>query len=303
MRMARDLYLACIEESPEYAPAWARLGRVYHFLGKFENQATETAERSEQAFQRAFSLNPDLAIAHNMYTPTECDRGRTKQAMLRLMGQVRIRRNDPELFAGLVQACRYCDELKASIAAHFRGRHLDSHLITSAAHTYFLLGDYSNALECYGTKPGYYLDCAALAALGEERLALSMLRERELSGGATGAVRMIMRSLRAYLEGNAQECLNAILASQPLVYDDPEISYYSARHMARINETDHAIAALGAAIDRGFLCATAIAHDPWLESLRSSRQYAEFMQEAGRRCKDTHEAFLAAGGEDVISLT
>ena len=102
--------------------------------------------------KRAFTLNPDLAVAHNLYTAVECDQGRAQKAMLRLLERARFRRNDPDLFAGLVQACRYCDELEASVAAHHRGCRLDSHLVTSAAHTYFLLGDYAKTLDCYGDK-------------------------------------------------------------------------------------------------------------------------------------------------------
>ncbi|HXC48241.1 MAG TPA: protein kinase, partial [Candidatus Sulfotelmatobacter sp.] len=202
MSLARDLYIQSVEESPDYAPAWVRLGRVCHFLGKFSDDVGSDVERSAQAFQRAFALHPELPLAHNFYTPVECDQGRTQQAMLRLLERARSRRNDPELFAGLVQVCRYCDELDASIAAHLRGRHLDPHLMTSAAHTYFLLGDYANTLDCYSKKGAYYLDCASLVAMGDNQIALSKLREREQSGGATGAVQGIMRSLRAYLEGN-----------------------------------------------------------------------------------------------------
>ena len=33
--MARDLYRECLDEDPDYAPAWARLGRCYRFLEKF----------------------------------------------------------------------------------------------------------------------------------------------------------------------------------------------------------------------------------------------------------------------------
>ena len=222
--------------------------------------------------------------------------------MLRLLERARSHRNDPELFAGLVQACRYCDELDASIAAHFRGRHLDPHLMTSAAHTYFLLGDYANTLDCYSKKGAYYLDCAALVAMGENQIALSKLREREQSGGATGSVQGIMRSLRAYLEGNWEECLNAIAAAETVISKDPETLFYSARHLARINETDRAISALSAAIDRGFVCASAISRDPWFNSLRSCPRYAEVMKEALWRRSETHAAFLAAGGEQVISV-
>jgi serine/threonine protein kinase len=302
MSLARDLYLQSLEESPNYAPAWVRLGRVCHFLGKFGDDADGNMERSEQAFNRAFALNPDLAIAQNFYTSTECEQGHSQTAMVRLLQRARSRRNDAELFAGLVQACRYCDELDASIAAHLRGRHLDPHLMTSAAHTYFLLGDYDNTLDCYGKKGGYYLDCAALVAVGEHQAALSKLREREQSGATTGAVQGVMRSLRCYLEGNWEECLNAILAADTAIRNDPEVLFYSARHLARIEETERAISMLSTAIDRGFLCPSVISRDPWFAPLRSLPRYIELMKKAERRRSETHAAFLTAGGEQIISV-
>jgi hypothetical protein len=78
--------------------------------------------------------------------------------------------------------------------------------------------------------------------------------------------------------------------------------FYAARHLARINETGRAISALSSAIDRGFLCASAISRDPWFASLRSSPLYVDLMKEAERRRSETHAAFLAAGGEQVISI-
>jgi serine/threonine protein kinase/tetratricopeptide (TPR) repeat protein len=302
MGIARDLYLQCLDESPDYAPAWVCLGRVYHFLGKFGDDARGNEVLSEKAFHRAFALNPELAIAHNFYTPVECDQGHAKKAMVRLLERARFRRNDAELFAGLVQACRYCDELDASIAAHFRGRHLDPHLATSAGHTYFLMGNYTSAIELYSTQVSYYLDCAALAAMGESATALSILRERERSGGAVGAVQALMRSLRAYLEGNTEECVNAIVNANATQLVDPEVSFYAARHFARVGQTDRAISALSAANDRGFLCASALARDTWFDSLRSEPRYAALMQDAERRRGETHAAFLAAGGLQVIGI-
>jgi serine/threonine protein kinase/tetratricopeptide (TPR) repeat protein len=301
MALARDLYLQCLDESPDYSPAWARLGRSYHFLDKFDEDAGENLQHAEKAFRRAFDLNPDLSIAHNFYTSVECDQGRAQNAMLRLVERARSHRNDPELFAGLVQACRYCDELEASIAAHHRGRHLDPHLMTSAAHTYFLLGDYGSTIDCYGKKAGYYLDCAALAAQGDTQAALALLRERtQLKGG--GAIQGIMRSLRAYLEDDWEECLNAIETGEAIMFKDPETSFYTARHLAAINQTDRAISALSNAIDKGYLCATAISRDPWFVSLQPSPRFAELMRKAALRRNESHAAFLTAGGEQVISV-
>ena len=38
--LARDLYLRCVEEDPRYAPAWARLGRMYRVIGKYLPERT-----------------------------------------------------------------------------------------------------------------------------------------------------------------------------------------------------------------------------------------------------------------------
>ena len=72
--------------------------------------------------------------------------------------------------------------------------------------------------------------------------------------------------------------------------------------LARIDQTDRAISALSAAIGRGFLCASAMARDPWFASLRSDPRYAELMEDADQRRNESHAAFLAAGGGQVISI-
>jgi eukaryotic-like serine/threonine-protein kinase len=302
MKLARGLYLQCLEADPEYAPAWARLGRVDRFIEKFVEDVDQNFERANQAFAKAFALNPDLTIAHNLYTPIECDQGRAQQAMLRLLQRARSCRNDPELFAGLVQACRYCDELDASLAAYLHSHYLDPHVVTSVAHTYFLRGEYQKSLDCYGTKPGYYLDCAALAALGDTRTALARLREREQAGGASGSVRAIMQSLRAYLEGNFEECLRAIEAGEFHARKDLESQYYMGRQFAQIGETERAIKVLSSVVDKGLLCGSALSRDPSFASLRSSPAYSEVILAAEARRGQAHAAFLEAGGPQILNL-
>lgn len=299
MRLARDLYLRCIEDSPAYAPAYARLGRTYHFLSKF-SQRGHNVEQAEQAFRRAFQLNADLSIAHNWCTPAECDRGQALQAMLRLLKRAQTRRNDPDLFAGLVHACRYCGEPDASLAAHRRGRRLDPNLITSAEHTYFLLGDYTNGLNCYRSAGGaYYLECAMLSAMGDDRTALRLLKERESSVLGT-ALQSLMHSLRAVLEGDREACLLAVAETDWAQVPDPEILFYMSRHLARIGESESAIKALSSTLDRGFLCTIAIRQDPWFDSLRMTPDFTMLLQRAERESAAVHAEFLAAGGDQVI---
>ena len=298
MKAARDLYLQCVETDPQYAPAWARLGRVHRFIEKFGEDTTENFQLAGAAFQRAFALNPDLGLAHNLYTPIECDQGRAPQAMVRLLERARYRTNDPELFAGLVQACRYAGELRASVAAHERACVLDPHAATSVAHTYFLLGDYPQTLAHYPSKGGYYLDCAALAGLGQNERALALLRERE----ATGSVHGVIQSLRAYLEGKFDEAVRAIAACEDMTRRDPESRFYTCRHLARMGAPEPAMEALSGVIDQGFLCAYPLRHDCWLDPLRALPQFQELASKAERRQAEAHQSFLSAGGDWILDV-
>ena len=66
---ARDLYRRCVELDPKYAPAWARLGRVHRVMAKYlAGDPKENIAAAEAAFRRALELNPDLPLAHNLYT-------------------------------------------------------------------------------------------------------------------------------------------------------------------------------------------------------------------------------------------
>jgi TolB-like protein len=302
MQLARGLYLQCLEVDPQYAPAWACLGRVNRFVDKFAGDIDQGFERANEAFAKAFVLNPDLTIAHNLYTLIECDQGGAQQAMHRLLQRARSRRNDPELFAGLVQACRYCDELDASLAAYFRSRLLDPRAITSVAHTYFMLGEYQKSLDCYGEKAGYYLDCAALAALGDTRTAIAKLHQREQSSGAPRHMRALMQSLRACLEGNFAECLHAIESGELLAQRDLESQYYTGRHLALIGEAERAIKALSGVIESGFLCGSALTRDSSFASLRSSPAFSDLISFAESRRNQVHAAFLEAGGPQILNL-
>src|SRR6516165_3270519 len=95
--------------------------------------------------------------------------------MSRLLGQAEKYPNDSELFSGLVQATRYCGLLQESLVAHCHARRCDPRIVTSVAHTCFLLGDYEKTLELYPPGNRFYLDAAALAVAGRESEAAELL--------------------------------------------------------------------------------------------------------------------------------
>jgi hypothetical protein len=112
-----------------------------------------------------------------------------------------------------------------------------------------------------------------------------------------------MYSLRAYLEGNFQECLHAIEAGDSLTQKDLESQFYVGRQLAQIGQVEKAISLLQHVIDEGFLCSSSLARDPWFSSLRSSPAYAELLRHAEVRRSQAHAAFLEAAGPQTLNLT
>ena len=297
--MARDLYRECVDEDPDFGPAWARLGRCYRFLQKFGQEGSQSLELAKWAFHRAFALNPDLPIAHNLYTQMEADSGHAQEAMVRLLGQEEKHPNDPELFAGLVQACRYCGLLDESIRAHHRARRLDSRVVTSVAHTFFLLGDYERTIEWHPPGLRCYLDLAALAAAGRETEAAELLGRRSIPGGQFPAM---MGSLRFSLRGDhagSLEIVRQALTLRPTA--DTEAKFYLTRQLARDGAHEEALRTIPDLATEGFLCSTALRCDPWLRPLARLPDFQDVLDEVLSREAEARAAFQAAGGDKALS--
>ncbi len=167
--VARDLYRQCVDEDPSFAPAWANLGRCHRLLAKyFLDRPPENLARADEAYRRALELDPGLPVAHKLYAHREAEVGRARDAMVRLLGLARSTRNDPEIFAGLVHACRYCGLLEASEAAHREARRLDPHISTSVVYTWWARGDMARVLAETSDAGDSELRTMALEALGRQ---------------------------------------------------------------------------------------------------------------------------------------
>ena len=299
LSLARDLYQECLREDPHYAPAWARLGRVYRVLGKFGDAgAEENLSRAEAAFVRALAINPDLSVAHNLQSYLEIDSGRAHDAMVRLVERAHRRATDPEIFAGLVHACRFCGLLDASLAADELARRFDRSIATSVTNTYFHLGDYQRALGSVQSSAEPVSNVFALMMLGRDGEALEKLHNTDAIEVAIP--RRWAESLRLLLEGRRVEGLAATHAILPEGYRDPESLYFVARQLIFFGSDVSGMPLLARAVDEGFFCFTALARDPWLDGVRTDPAFTNILRRAESRRRDAHAAFVEAGGDRLL---
>ena len=287
MTRARELYWLCLAEDPTFALAWAWLGRCCWFLGKFSGNPSADVELADAAFRRAFLIDPDLACAHQFYTPVETDLGEARRALARLLKRIECNPGEPESFTGLVQVLRFCGLLRESIAAHKRATDLDPTAVTSVPHTYFLAGDYASTIETYSGRASYYLDAAAWAALGDKARAITLLRERLTRMSLSELMKGLMESLLALLEGRFGDAFHCMEAMR--ILHEPEALVYLARHYSFIGSPGSAVDALHRAAQSGFVCApNTLRSDEWLKAARAHPGFGSVLTDAESYVDQAH---------------
>jgi|HubBroStandDraft_1064217.scaffolds.fasta_scaffold02739_2 serine/threonine protein kinase/tetratricopeptide (TPR) repeat protein len=297
---AIETYEQCVSIDPGYAPAWARLGRARWLWDKYSRGSREGLRSADEAFQKAFQLNPDLSLTHNLYTHLQVDQGRTLEALKRLLPRARVHRSEAELFAGLGHVCRYCGLLRPALVAQQEARRLDPQIATSVNNTLFMLGDYERALECSGGDFGYVTGLN-LAMLGRREDAVNLLRDSEASKSSRLG-RLYLTSLRALLEGNREESLEANEELMKGTFRDPEGMYYVSRQFGYLGADKNALEMLRRSVDHGFYCYAAMVRDPWLDGLRGKVEFSNLLNEAHQLHLEAFQAFLASEGEALLGV-
>jgi hypothetical protein len=63
-----------------------------------------------------------------------------------------------------------------------------------------------------------------------------------------------------------------------------------------------AVELLTEAVKLGYVCFPTMARDPWLDPLRGNPDFLIVRLEAERRYRDAAQAFLAAGGDQILGV-
>ena len=285
IRQAKDLYWICIAEDPGFAPAWAWLGRCCWFISKFRLDSRTDLELTSAAFDRAFSIDPDLACAHQFYTPVETDTGHARRALVRLRDRLTTHPDEAESLAGMVQVLRFCGLPDRSLQMAARVQELDPTLRTSVPHTLFVLSRYPETIDAYSGRTGYYLDAAAWAALDNKAYAAGLLRERLGNAELSQLLSGLMHSLLALLEGRNGDALCSLRTTH--VEREPEVLFYMSRHYSYLGAADEAIATLQQAIASGFVPSPFVLRsDPWLQCARGHFGFDAVLSAAASAAED-----------------
>ena len=299
---ALELYRRSVERDPQFAPAWARLGRCYRLIGKFGDSAKSEANMAlgTQALERALAINGDLSLAHQFYAYVEVEAGHARQAMVRLLDRVRRAPSEAELFAGLVHACRYCGLLEASVAAYERAQRLDPTVVTSVAQTFLLMGRWERALAVDRSEPSIAKP-SALYQMGRIDEALAMIRPY-LDRDIHPQLKTALNIMHAAFESRWEDVISHIDTLVSSGFNDPEGYFHWAGALAIAGNRDGALEMLERTVESGFYPASAFVTFPNLDPLRTASDFRHIVRHAEERHHEAVEAFRAADGAQLLGL-
>ncbi len=140
----------------------------------------------------------------------------------------------------------------------------------------------------------------ALLMLGRNQEALEAARKSEQMSHPV--IRLWAVGLRAFVEGNRQECLAVAERLLSLKHLDLEGMYYLARQYARLGESRRALEVLGRAVDSGYYPYPALSADPWLEPLGGAPDWGAILARAEQRWLQARRTFQEAGGDEVLDV-
>lgn len=297
--VARDLYRECLAADPQFAPAWAKLGRSLRLIGKYHREQTaENLAKGEAALRRALEIDPDLPIAHKFLAYHEAEHGRAQEAMARLLDLARRQRNDAEAVSGLVHACRYSGLLEASEAAHREVRRLDPHMPTSVRFSWWAKGDIGALLSDEGPMATTDFELRVMALLMQERAeeAKDLLRQigsRRLSP----ILDSLVQGLGALMERRPEaiEILRETLTQQR----DPEALFMIGTCQAYIGD-DRALESLTQAVEGGYHVPAALRTNQWLAGLRREGRLDALLELAEARREEARRVFDDHRGQELL---
>ena len=303
---ARDFYQRCLELDPRFAPAWARLGRCQRLIGKFVESAPDSRQRAQESFDRALELNPRLTVAHKYYANLEAEIGQGSRAIVRLLSEAQRHGNDPELFAGLVHACRYCGLFEESLAAHAEARRLDPNVPTSFGHTLLLNGDVERLLAVEPPPLGASRDewftvrVLGLGVAGLRDASREALTEMRKSPRVS-AFQSFSDYLKAWLDGRPADMLAGLGALGHLkIQEDPEAVFFQGWTLCDAGEHEEGLRLLQRAVSMGYFVARTLATSSAFDPLRSDPRFQATLAEAEQGRTQALDAFRQAGGERLF---
>jgi len=279
------------EIEPNYAPAWAHLGRAYTTYASLQFGGRDYYRKAQSAYEKALALNPALVEPRIYMANLFTDTGRVEQAVPLLRSALRDSANDAEAHWELGYAYRFGGMLPESIAEANRARQIDPlvKINSSAMNSYLYVGDYQKFLDTLPVNDSaYILFYRGLAEyyLGRRNDALHDF-DSAYNRDSSSLQAMIGKALSYSLQQQNSQGLEMLRRTETQIQErgvtDAEGMYKVAQAYAVLGDKASALRVFQQTVNGGFFCSPYFERDPLLRNLSGMSDFQEIMKQAIQR--------------------
>jgi DNA-binding winged helix-turn-helix (wHTH) protein/TolB-like protein len=287
-----------VELDPNFAIAWAHLGRAYTACASFNLRGRDFQLKAQEAYEHALALNHNMIEATVFMANLLTDSNRVEQAVPMLRKLLQSNPNIAEARWELGYAYRFAGMLNESIGECERAREIDPNVkrTSSAPNAYLYIGEYEKFLSSLPKEDGtpflvfyrgmgnYYLKRFEQAAVDFDR---AYDLDPQLYTRIGKALSYAIKDQKDVALGVLRDVEREI---EQKGVGDSEAVYKVAQAYSVLGEKGSALRVLRRSIETGFFCYNYLRSDPLLESLRSEAEWNKLLEIARTR----HESFRSA---------
>jgi serine/threonine protein kinase len=277
---------------PKYAPAWAVLGQRYYYDAAYSSGGEQAMQKSNDALERAMTLDPNLIAAASQLVVNRVDRGEVARAYEEAKALVKRRPESAQShfslgyvqrYAGMLEeSARQCETALALAPGNYQFR--------SCAWGFMDMGQFDKAREFMQLDSGSEWFNWTNPSL--------LLREGKVAE-AREAVKLMSSSPHYH-----RDLMEAVVGLRPpselerMAHDavtngpnesDPELVYLEGAMFAYTGKRDAAFRMLKTAIQTNYCSYSNLLSDPLLRGLHSDRQFDELLT-AAHECQQAVQA-------------
>ena len=268
---------------PSYAPAWEALGQRYNFDSIYGGAGEEVFQKSNRAFERAVTLDPNRVMAASSLITNRVERGDLGRAYDSATDLVRRRPQSADAHFALSYVYRYAGMLTESTHECNEARQLDpgNFAFRSCAWSFLEMGKTDRAMDfvqldagsewAAWVTPYVYLAAGnvAEARANAKNMAKAPFYHRDLMEACAAAQRP------ADLAKVVREAESSVMMEP-----DAEAWYHVGALMAYCGQTEPSLRLLKAAVQQNYCAYSALLDDPLLKDLRKETAFNEVLTAA-----------------------
>jgi serine/threonine protein kinase/TolB-like protein len=265
---------------PSYAPAWGALALRYHYDSAYSDGGDAAFQRSNRAFEKAITLDPNLVSAAAQLITNHVERGDIVSAYRQAKDLVARHPESASAHFGLAYVLRYGGAIEESAHECDTALALDpgNYTLRSCLFTFDQLGNYARAVE--------FIQLDAGSFYSDSNLMAHYLRDGNVAKTKELAIRTKNQAMIDCLNGDLKPNEFDRQAAAAIIADpDPEPRYVIAGDFAYCDRKDVAMEMIKSAIDHHFCAYSGLQNDSIWTKLRGTPEFAGLVAEA-KKCRD-----------------